>query len=287
MRSKRIDIVMPTWNQSDCTIECIESIIAYTLVPYRLIWVDDGSDRHERDKVIEYIKKSGIEYKTIFFEENRGPTKAMNAGIQACESEYLAMINNDILVTNGWLGKLVLCLDDNSAIGMISALSATGRADWKQIKRCKKIILNGIDNPNKKDPIIISYDGLNPEIYFNNLEPMYYKVPKNLQPFCCLLRLEMLNEIGLFNEGMKVFGQDNEFSDRVRSSRWSKAVAVNCYIHHKRHVTVSTLKEKIKMRHRDYEALARVRTARKQTTQPQKAGQVAKNGELNGPSKIQ
>ena len=264
----KIDIVMPTWNQADCTIECLESIKEHTLIPYRLVWVDDGSRRPERDAVMNHIEKAGIECVMIFHEKNRGFTKSVNDGIRLCESDYLAVINNDIIVSSGWLGKLARFLDENSGIGMISALSSIGkRIDWRGVcsEKGPRLLPSGLENPTKEDRVKLQYDDSGPENFFSRQEPLYYGVAKNLPPICCLLRREMLDDIGLYDETMKVFGSDNDFSDRVRDSeRWFKAVAVNCYVVHKRHVSTRHIEGgKAAQRQLDYVALYNARIKRK------------------------
>lgn len=251
-----IDIVMPTWNQAACTIECIESLKKHTLIPYRLVWVDDGSRRQERDTILKYLEKSGIIFKTIFHDENLGFTKSINDGIRVCESNYLALINNDILVTEGWLGKLVFLLDDNPKMGMVGSLaSATRRVCWHGLSGefGTRTYKSGTENPSKKNLIRIPYDketrkmfktgdSVAAEKFFNSLEPMFFVQLKNLPPVCCLMRRKMLDDVGLYNEDMIMFGSDNEFSLRVRlHPKWFKAIAVNCFVYHKGHVSVSKL----------------------------------------------
>jgi len=251
-----IDVVMPTWNQADCTIECVESLKKHTLMPFRLIWVDDGSKSAERDAILKHIEKSGITYKTIFHDKNLGFTKSINDGIRECESNYLALINNDIVVTRGWLGKLAFLLDDNPNIGMVGSLaSATRRVSWLGLSGefGTRTYKSGTKDPSKKNLVRIPYDektrkmfkakdSVAAEKFFNSLEPMFFRQVKNLPPVCCLLRRKMLDDVGLYNEDMIMFGSDNEFSLRVRlHPKWFKAIAVNCFIYHKGHVSVSKL----------------------------------------------
>jgi GT2 family glycosyltransferase len=38
---------------------------------------------------------------------NRGFSAAINQGLKAARGEYLVMLNNDVVVTDGWLGQLI------------------------------------------------------------------------------------------------------------------------------------------------------------------------------------
>ena len=51
------DIIIPIWNQLECTTRCIESIGRNTKTPYRLILIDNASDKETRD-YLERLKLS-------------------------------------------------------------------------------------------------------------------------------------------------------------------------------------------------------------------------------------
>jgi GT2 family glycosyltransferase len=44
--------------------------------------------------------------------DNFGFAKAMNVGIEAAASEYVAFLNNDTPIALDWPAELVACLDD-------------------------------------------------------------------------------------------------------------------------------------------------------------------------------
>ena len=48
MFDKTVDIVLPCWNQEEFTRKCLDSIKLNTKVPYRLVYVDNGSETDQK-----------------------------------------------------------------------------------------------------------------------------------------------------------------------------------------------------------------------------------------------
>jgi GT2 family glycosyltransferase len=84
----------------------IDSILTRTFYPnYELIIVDNNSDKETVEMLESY--RNIPEVKLILNKENYGFAKGNNIGLKAATGEYLVLINNDILVTPGWLSRLL------------------------------------------------------------------------------------------------------------------------------------------------------------------------------------
>jgi GT2 family glycosyltransferase len=80
--------------------------------------VDNGSS----DGSCDLLARRWSSVKVISFEKNCGFSAAVNAGITASGSEYIALVNNDVELGPEWLEHLVAALDADASAG-----SATGK----------------------------------------------------------------------------------------------------------------------------------------------------------------
>jgi len=92
-------------------VDCIESVKRFSS-DYEFIIVDDGSPLMTgflQDEADVYIR----------FKENRGETIAENTGISVARGEYIVVINDDIVVREGWLEGLEKPFLERSNIGAV------------------------------------------------------------------------------------------------------------------------------------------------------------------------
>ena len=102
MSTKPVSLVIPVYNQLDYTRQCLESIVRCTDQSYELIIVDNAST----DGTLEFLKD--VTQPTIITnQDNLGCAKAWNQGVRASHGDVIGILNNDIVVTPGWLKDLV------------------------------------------------------------------------------------------------------------------------------------------------------------------------------------
>lgn len=112
MTDPLVSIVIPTFNLMRYLKDCIDSIKRNTAITYEIIVVDNGSC----DGTIDYLR-TVPEICGITNGYNLGFAKACNQGFRASSGKYIVFLNNDTLVTEGWLEPLVNCVEKNSTIG--------------------------------------------------------------------------------------------------------------------------------------------------------------------------
>lgn len=98
-----IPIHMANYPLFHMTGNCIGSVREHTdkeKDPYELIILDNGSPVQPPSNQSYYAQK------IVKWEENRGVTKAWNAGIRVSFGEYIVLLNNDTQVYEGWLTTL-------------------------------------------------------------------------------------------------------------------------------------------------------------------------------------
>ena len=89
----KIDIILPNFNSSDSIKETIKSIIDQTFKNWKLIIVDDCSDKKTKTILKKFSKNKKI--KIFWLKKNKGAGYCRNYAIKKSKSPYLAFIDSD------------------------------------------------------------------------------------------------------------------------------------------------------------------------------------------------
>ncbi len=204
-------IVILTHNQLPYTRLCIDSIVERTDPPYELIFVDNASS----DGTVGYLRRISSA-KVIANSENRGFPAGVNQGIQGAKGQNILLLNNDCVVTTGWLDRLLRALHSDPAVGLVGPRS------------------NCVSGPQQ---IPVAYSGL-PELDgfawdYSKAHDRHYLEVDRLVGFCLLFKRELLDKIGLFDErfGMGCF-EDDDYCRRAMQAGYRLLIADDAFVHH-------------------------------------------------------
>lgn len=111
-----VSIITINYNESQVTLDMLESLKGLTYSNYEVIVVDNASPNDAPD----IIKQKFPGVKLIKSEKNLGFAGGNNLGVQAAKGEYLLFINNDTEVPADFIQPLVETLQEDHAIGMVS-----------------------------------------------------------------------------------------------------------------------------------------------------------------------
>jgi GT2 family glycosyltransferase len=100
-------IIIPCWNQHEFTQRCIAALKEHTRPAWELVVIDNGST----DGTAIYLEgardMAAVPVTVISNATNLGFPAAINQGLQLARGEYLVLLNNDVVVTDGWLDQLI------------------------------------------------------------------------------------------------------------------------------------------------------------------------------------
>ncbi len=119
---ERTSIVIPCHNELSYTRLCVESLIAHTPEPIELIFVDNGST-DGTPAYLESLAHDRPDVKVLRNLANRGFAAACNRGIAAAEGDFILLLNNDTVVTSGWLSRLLAAAAVEEKIGLVGPRS--------------------------------------------------------------------------------------------------------------------------------------------------------------------
>ncbi len=107
VRSELASVIVPCWNQLEFTRQCIAALMRCTRSPWELIVVNNGSSDGTGDYLAGVQDASAVPVTVIANSTNLGFPAAINQGLKYARGEYLMLLNNDAVVTEGWLEQLV------------------------------------------------------------------------------------------------------------------------------------------------------------------------------------
>lgn len=214
---ERCDIVIPVWNHLEMTKDCVDSIAKHTQYPYRLVLIDNASDC-PAGKYLYSLKQGGAA--VIRNEKNQGFVKAVNQGMRFSDAKYICIMNNDTIVTDGWLSEMINILELHPDIGMINPSSNTS---------CQF--------PGKLD--IDSYAAT-----LRHFKGTYQELYTG-RAFAMVVAREVIDRIGYLDEiyGMGYF-DDTDYCKRAQKLGYRVVRAKASYVYHRESQSFSKIREK-------------------------------------------
>ncbi len=103
-------VIIPCWNQLEFTRQCIVALSRNTRPPWELIVVDNGSSDGTHEYLAGVHDAAPVPVVVITNTTNRGFPAAINQGLSRARGEHFVFLNNDVVVTNGWLDQLTALL---------------------------------------------------------------------------------------------------------------------------------------------------------------------------------
>lgn len=199
-------LVIPVYNQLDYTKQCLASIARWTDAPYEVIVVDNAST----DGTREYLRQAPVT--VIANEHNLGCAKAWNQGIRASRGQFIAILNNDIVLTAGWLRGLRRYMDETGH-GVVSPAAREGRLDY-DLEAYAQAYTRRCAAASRSD----------------------------LYGACFLVARPVFDRIGLFDEAFGYGGcEDVDFHWRVMAGGFTVGQTGSVLIHHFSMVTQTSL----------------------------------------------
>ncbi|MGG6295107.1 glycosyltransferase [Leptolyngbya sp. AN02str] len=108
-----VTIVVVPRERFSFTERSLESIYEHTTLPFELVYVDGNSPKPIQHYLQEQAQARG--FQLIRKNYYLYPNQARNIGLAAVKTKYLVFVDNDVIVSPGWLEALVHCAEETNA----------------------------------------------------------------------------------------------------------------------------------------------------------------------------
>lgn len=116
-----VSVLVPVLNGESTLPTALSSLLAQSFLDWECIVVDDGSDDHTAEVVLNL---SDRRIQLVRFEKNRGRGAARQAALEKASGQYIAMLDADDWWYPWKLERQLSFLDDHRDIGIVSSVIA-------------------------------------------------------------------------------------------------------------------------------------------------------------------
>lgn len=215
----KISIVILCYNQLEYTKQCVSSILDYTAYPnYELILVDNCS-QDGTAQWLEALAATCKNVKIVLNKTNRGFAGGNNDGIRVADGDYITLLNNDTLVTRGWLTGLLkhFTAEPGRRVGIVGPVTnsigneAMVKLDYRDIEDMPAAAYQYTADHMEEE---YAHDGI-------------------MAMFCVMLSRELIDEVGLLDEGYGIgMFEDDDYSTAASKAGFTLVLAEDVFIHH-------------------------------------------------------
>lgn len=205
----RCDLIVLTWNRRDLLQPCLERLMRHTPGPIRLLIVDNGTTDPDALAYLESLRSvRSTTIEIVRLARNERLATAINAGLTAARAPWICLLNNDVLVTEGWLDELIRVAEADPGIGLVNPMSSEFNL-WPRRGESIDEIARRMER----------HRGATME-------------SPGCVGFCMLIPARVLKTVGGWDERFRCYFEDADYSARVRAAGWRCVIAEGTYVYH-------------------------------------------------------
>ncbi len=196
-----VSAIIVNWNGKELLADCLDSLRAQTRLVDEILVVDNGS----RDGSPAMIREQYPDVTLIELEENKGFSIANNIGLQRARGDYIALLNNDLLIDHKWIAHMIDGLESDVLVGSCA---------------CKMLFYDQRDVIDSAGINVLKHGvGVNRGHFERDDIP--FQRPSRVFGACAgaaIYRATMLRELGGFDEDFYIYFEDVDLSFRAQLS---------------------------------------------------------------------
>jgi GT2 family glycosyltransferase len=207
-------VVVPREQFSKSQIS-LESIYAATSPPFRLVYVDGNSP----PQLSQYLERQATAhgFQLIRTESYLTSNEARNLGLREVRTEYIAFLDNDVVVQLGWLQALLRCAEETKAwvVGPLNCYGIDGRSGEPHTVHVAGANLRIVENGARH----LEEKGRHVNRPLAEVRPELRREPIDLVEFhCMLVRTDVFDRIGRLDEKLLSFFDHMDFCLAVQQA---------------------------------------------------------------------
>ncbi|MBS2007695.1 MAG: glycosyltransferase [Cyanobacteria bacterium SZAS TMP-1] len=224
-----VSIIIVNWKTPKLLADCLDSLKAdQQFSRFETIVVDNNSG----DESVPMLKERYPDVKLIENADNKGFSKAVNQAIPLCRGRYVLLLNPDAKVVGDAVSTLAKYLDDNPKAGACGpkVLNADGTLQLACRRAFPSVMasfyrLTYLSHLFPKNEAIAKYN-------MTFADPDELLEVDALSGSCMMVRSQVVDQIGLLDEDIFMFGEDIDWCWRVKEAGYSVVYVPAAVVYH-------------------------------------------------------
>jgi len=215
---KKVYIIIVTYNAMKWVDCCLGSLREST-VPCIPVVIDNFS----KDETVNYVREHYPEAHVIENKVNKGFGQANNQGIEWAYQQggdYFFLLNQDAWVKPDTIGKLIH-VQEKYNMGVVSPVHLNGKGDGLDINFKNYIAIENTSTAEIMNDLIIG-------------KPKEMYVVQRINAAAWMISRKVIEQIGGFDPIFFLYGEDDNYIQRIHFHGYKLAFVPNSFIHHDR-----------------------------------------------------
>ncbi len=209
-----LSIVIISWNTRELLLDCIRSL-KNLRVPggYQIIVIDNASS----DESAKAVREAFPDVVVVENTTNLGFAKANNLAIEQSKSEYICLVNSDVIVLNGCIEALLKYMKEHTDVGVIGPKLLNGDGSFQL--SCKRFptvwrtlcVALGLHRVFPNLPLFCGTE-------MTDLDENTTQDVEAIAGAFLLARRSAIDQVGLLDEDFFFYGEDIDWCKRFHNA---------------------------------------------------------------------
>ncbi|MCB0851901.1 MAG: glycosyltransferase family 2 protein [Bacteroidetes bacterium] len=218
----QVTIAILNWNGKNWLEKFLPSVIATNHPSYEILVIDNGST----DDSISFLSENFPSVKVEQLDQNYGFTGGYNRAMAFIDTPYIVLLNSDVEVEPNWLGPLVDVMEKDPQVASVQpkirahhnktlfeyAGAAGGMIDILGYPFCRGRIFDTVETDQGQ---------------FEETTEIFWATGA-----CCLVRKNVIDEIGLFEETFFAHMEEIDFCWRAKNHGYKVMYEPRSVVYH-------------------------------------------------------
>lgn len=219
-----LTVIIPTLNGKLLLEESLPYLLnaLKNVASYEVIIVDNNST----DETVSFLRQSYPEIQVIQLSKNTGFTGAVNEGIHVARGKYILILNNDCLLNNQTISRMLTFLENNNSLVATQPIVYTKKNEIENIGFILDLY------KAKASPVTTLLQAKKFEEY--RLKSFDTRYMYGVSATCLLIQKDILKTIGMFDQSFHSYLEDVDLSLRLQRNKYdfSPCLEATCIHYH-------------------------------------------------------
>ncbi|MDH3327721.1 MAG: glycosyltransferase family 2 protein [Desulfobulbaceae bacterium] len=213
-----VSIIIVNWNGRDLLEDCFQSLSRQIYSDFEVIFIDNASSDNSVALAKKLAGNLNFPFNLVALPSNTGFTGGNIEGLKHCQGRYIALLNNDTIVSDVWLESLVKAMEGHPKVGICASkiivagtdmLDSAGEILWSNLRTARR----GLGLPSSS---------------YTRMEYVF-----GAPGAAVLYRGQMLDEIGFLDPDFFLYYEDSDLNFRAQLAGWKCLFVPDAVVQHK------------------------------------------------------